>query len=933
MTFMLDIRVILPVISIISFGSIEVLIIKKLLKSEKKQTFFEIILDSTVLGTISLVGPMIFFGLLAYNYPNQLTKQLMSNFVYTFLTISIAIFLYYLFHFLIKILPKTVLKGQYKYEKSISKILVVVIFLILCAYTFQALVSPIRGWDALHFYLPNAFRIFATGELGKINELNFLPMFKPPLNVMLYAFTFFITLSEMIQLVPMLFFSLTVYLCYKIARIEGLSEKYSNMSTIAFLVTPFVYFLIYEYQYYQEIYIMFFTTASYYYYKKFIQSTSNKDQIFYTLLTSASFAGCVLSKISGFIIPLIIFAAMDSDKVGKVLRILLVFGFVAQIARKSLFDIYIGTSIFIVLAAIYCAIIIIQSETLNFSYKRWFFTVIIFSFPIFVGYFWAQHMLRITGVEEMLRNTYWDPRNATFNLSWKGISLPFVETYLENAHTATFVTSTFAILIATMFAPSWLFVKLTGLFCAHKKNKHGLIIWLVFFYIFWQGFFALGSIRYLSPIVVPLTIIVIFGFKGIVNFFNEKFNLENDGFFAFIFLALTAFLSLYPVFPFEVGVIVNFHERWYKAHTHVGSIIGFSFFLTLIVFLFIWKEKSWNLSFTKIYSKKKSIQKISTTFMLFVLIFVPMAAQAALITYCKFNINEYQHRYSYYTRTNYEELKNAINRLGASDWETILSINTPGIEYYVSQPTIDVYMFGSIQSSGIKEGIFPLDRENVTRLFNFFNKYNVSIFVSQNQKNDWYKAFIEKYYWKYYIFRILANRKLFTLNFYNEEYLLYTFNNYDFSKPYIGPVEFLLKNENSKTNLFSNNFHKTTINGSKAQIDLIQDFTAIPTKQPFNLTISTEYSSFREHTRRTSVLNYTIKKPEVESFNQFTLLTLEQSSYTIFSIDILISYYHSNTNEIETQSYHVSTLSTSGLNIYYYNNSWFTYGINGFTIK
>ncbi|MHA1869094.1 MAG: hypothetical protein ACTSXD_13705 [Candidatus Heimdallarchaeaceae archaeon] len=932
MTFMLDIRVFLPVISIISFGSIEVSIINKILKNEKKQTFFEHILGSTVLGTISLVGPMIFFGLLAYYYPSQLTKQLMSNFVYTFLTISIAIFLYYLFYFIIKVLPKTVLKGQYRHEKSISKILIVVIFLMLGAYTFQALVSPIRGWDALHFYLPNAFRIFATGELGKINELNFLPMFKPPLNVMLYSFTFFITLTEMIQLVPMLFFSLTVYLCYKIAKMEGLNEKYSNMAAIAFLVTPFVYFLIYEYQYYQEIYIMFFTTSSYYYYKKFLQSTENKDQIIYTLLTSVSFAGCVLSKMSGFVIPLIIFTAMDSDKIGKVLRVLLVFGFVAQIVRKSLFDIYIGTSIFILLAAIYCVIVIIQSKTLIFSYKRWFFTAVIFSFPIFVGYFWGQHMLKIAGVEEMLRSTYWDPRNTSLNLKWEGIDLPLVETYLENAHSATFVTSTFAILIATMFAPSWLFVKFIGLYKTHKEKKNGLIIWLVFFYIFWQGFFALGSIRYLSPIVVPLTIIVVFGFKGIINFFNEKFKLQNDGFFAFIFFALTGFLSLYPVFPFEVSVIINFHERWYKAHTHIGTIIAFSLLLTLILFLFIWKEKSWNLSFSKSFIKKKRIQRISTAFLLFVLIFVPMAAHAALITYCKFDINEFQNRYSYYTRTNYEELKYAINRLGASDWETILSINTPGLEYYVSQPTIDIFMLNFIENSETGEKTY-LDRENITKLFDFFNKYNVSIFVSHNQKNDWYKAFIEKFYWNYYIFRMLANNKLFTLNFYNEEYLLYTFNNYDFKKPYIGPVDFLLMNNNSKMSLFSNNFHKTYVNGSYAQINLIQDFTAIPTNQPFNLTISTKYSTFSNHTRLYSVLNYSIEKPEEEIFNQFTLLSLEQGSYTIYSIDISISYIHSYTNEIESFSYHVSTLSTDGLNIYYYNNSWFTYGINGFVIK
>ncbi|MHA1304705.1 MAG: hypothetical protein ACTSPI_13485, partial [Candidatus Heimdallarchaeaceae archaeon] len=607
--------------------------------------------------------------------------------------------------------------------------------------------------------------------------------------------------------------------------------------------------------------------------------------------------------------------------------------FIAQIIRKSVFDIFIGTSIFIFLLGLFTVYLVIRSSSLSFSLERWGMTFLMYVFPLFVGFFWAKHMLNIAGIESFLRGTYLDPRDLQINLQWRGIEFPQTETYLENAHSATFITSAFSILIATMFAATWFVFKLIGFYKAHEKKNYSLIIWLVFFYAFWQGFFALGSIRYLSPVIIPITLIFMIGYRSTVEFFNSKDKKERDGFFVFLFIATTAFLSLYPVIPLEAAFETDFHLRWYITHTHIFSLLGAALLFNIIAFLFLWYEPYWKMGYKLIFTKKFNGRKVATSFLIFILVVVPMIAQAALLVYCKFDVNEYHSNYVYYSRTSYEELKDAINRIGAPDWEVILTINTPGLEYYVSQPVLDLFMYNAIRNSGLEGIDLPLESENVTRLFDFFNYFNITMFVSQNSGNVWYPSFINSFYWRYYFYRMLNNNQLFTLRFTNDEYSLYTFNTYDFAQSYIGPVDFLLTGNNSKASLFAHNTHGVEVRAENASVEAILDFTSIPTSSQFNLSIVTEYSTFSNYTHRYSYLFYELTKPTQERFNHFTLLELENSTYTIYSIDISISLWNSLSGVIEERDYHITSLSSIGLNIYKNNNTWFSYGTNGLIIK
>jgi len=918
----IDARLIFPIVSILAVGSLEVDIIKKkIIRIKDSNSILEYLLESLILGSISLITLMLLLARLADVFG---LTTILERFVYVYFSIGLAYLVFKIYQWVRKKLPFYALSDKKRITGSIEILLVVIIGLMLFFYILQGLVYPLRGWDFLHFYLPNSFRIYVTGQLGRINELNFLPQFKPPANILLYAYTFFVTQTEMLHLVPMLFLTGTVFLCYKIAIAEGLSRKTALFGSIAFLATPLVFFLVYEFQYYQEIYIMFFSTASFYFFRQFLQKNTTKEKIYTALITSLSLTGCVLSKISGFIIPLVILVAVPSDKIGKILRSIIIVGFTYQLFRKSLFDIFLGTSIFLLLIAGYCVYLVLTSKTLPFSYTRWLYILGIYSLPLAIGIFWGVFILSIPGVKEYLISLYINPFHPEVSLKWPGIDLPETETYLENAHHATFISSSFSIFLATMFAGTWIIFKIIGVVTLNKEKKE-ILLWLFFFFLLWQGLFANGSIRYLAPILIPISLVFVSGIDSVIKFFNKRDGLERDGFFTTLFVIASAYLSLYPIMPFEI-VKEDFHLRWYYAHTHIGTLLGYILLFNLVFFLLLWKEKKLKLSFPMIYTKKFNLRKILAGFIIFIVFFVPFGAQAALLIHVKFDIKKFQSNYCYYTRTSLLELIDAINRLGYDDNQTVLTINTPGLEYYASQPVFDMFMLGFIARSAFGNSTFPLEKKNITSIMEFFQAYNVAIFVSLNSSNDWYPAYLERFYWQYDIYRLLHNNLLFTWRFSNDEYILFTIKSYE---PYIGPVDIQLAGNESKESLLARNPKSAEIQGNYANLDVLLDLTAIPTNKLVNISLSTEYTFYENSSTTIKSRNLQVEKPLDEEFNRLSLISLPTETISIQSVNITI-YYEDYEGFIEEKSYNLKPFMKDSVTIIKYPNFWSYAGYYGF---
>jgi hypothetical protein len=282
-------------------------------------------------------------------------------------------------------------------------------------------------------------------------------------------------------------------------------------------------------------------------------------------------------------------------------------------------------------------------------------------------------------------------------------------------------------------------------------------------------------------------------------------------------------------------------------------------------------------------------------------------------------------KYSYNTRESYQELVDAINRLGYADNLAILSINTPGLEYYSSQPIIDLFMISFIEDSGLADSVFPLRISNVTRTLEFFDQYNVSIFVSLNSLNDWYPAYLDRIYWNYFVYRFMNNNDYFTWRFSNEEYILYTINSYD---PYVGPVDIQLVGPQNRGSLLARTPDPTEILGNTGYIETKIDLTAAQTTGPINITIKSEYSTISNETIIESN-SFQYSKPEIEYFLRLSLLTLPEETIYLHNIEITITYENVYGVE-ENHDYVLQAFQGNSVNITRTANSWLFEGYYGF---
>ncbi len=987
--YIMDIRVILPIVTILAVGILGTKIVRKILQIEKKEKILEQLLEGLIIGTMALVVPMVSIALIAQTMydlnPETEAVYILERFCYLYFAIGLMVIVYYIIKFVRKKLPEMVLKERKYVNPSIEKMQTIITIGIGAAYIILALLYPIRGWDALHFYLPNAFKIYITGRLDRINELNFMPQFKPPMNILLFVYAFFITATEMIALIPIPYFLGTAYLCYKIAKMEGITKKGALIATILFLVTPLSYFIVYEYIYYQEIFIMFFTTASYYYLRKVVKKEkeennekikeeeknqseigekerneeerneeernkeeienrkgkinvgNERERIFYAMLAAFSLTGGVLSKESGYIIPLILLIALPSDKLGKVVRIAGITAVGAYITRMTLYNVYIGTAIIVIMLVAYCVYLIIKSEKIMFSWKRWAYIIGIYTLPIMAMGIWLMYMLSIQGVDQILTKLYYETKSNEIILNWRGIIYPESETYIETAHNASFIAATFAILIAAVFAPGWIILKMIGIKEYHKKNKE-LSLWLIGYLICWLGMFSTISIRYLTPLLVPLSILTAVGVVKIVELMNKRDGGKREGYIGILFLALIGFSSTFPVIPIE-ALAENFNMRWYYTHTQIGSVLLQVAVLNSIVFLLLWKEEKWKITYKQLHgSIKINKRKIVAGILIVMVIMLPIMAQMGMITISKFDMNKFHEDYTFFSREAYKELIQGINLLGIPENNIILSINTPGLEYYTARPVLDLFMLTVALGTIIDEKDFPLAIQNTTKMLEFFEKYNITTIVSMNKENGWYTAFYNTYYWEYSLYRLLNHNKLFQYQFSNNEYFVYTLKEEATAEPYIGPVDIQIKGENNgkteKESILYHNPNDLTAVKENAMLSCEIDLTAIQTNRPINVSITTNYTTFTDPNTQYSNQFYTIEKSMDNIFQLLDFFTIPKEKTIIHSINIKISYYNSTISDtIDEKEWIIESKTSSGLIIYYWDNSWRFIADNGLVFK
>jgi hypothetical protein len=296
-----------------------------------------------------------------------------------------------------------------------------------------------------------------------------------------------------------------------------------------------------------------------------------------------------------------------------------------------------------------------------------------------------------------------------------------------------------------------------------------------------------------------------------------------------------------------------------------------------------------------------------------------------LLSSVGFDIDEFQSQYTYDYRTSMQELIDAINRLGYTDDQVVLTVNTPGLEYFASQPVIDLFMIDFLSDSGLSNTTVPFWKSNMTSTMNFLDDYDVSIFVALNSSHDWFPAYISELYWNIPILRFLHNTQFFSFRFANEEFLLFTAKDLD---DFVGPVDFIVSGESIKASLLDKSPLSIEIEDDQATIGTLLDFTFANTILPISVNITTQYMYLTNQSTILVESNYQVSKPNNESFTYLPMFDIPNESVGIFQIDMTIQYT-SYYGYLNTLNYHLRPALGSSVNITRDGSSWFYNGFNG----
>ncbi len=655
--------------------------------------------------------------------------------VYTHYTIGLILILLKILGFLKS--PSIDIKIQINDNERLLLLPVIFISMI---YLFISLYYYERGWDALHFYFPNALYFFIVdGIPSGINPLSFFPLFKPPLNSLYITYSLMVgngtQNSTTAELHPWIFLMGTMLLVYELTFSVLRNRSHSILAALIYLSTPITYFLIYEYAYYQELPVMFFMTASFYQ-----MSHSGKYNAY---IASISAALSILSKLSGYTIILLILLSFSKNKNTKIFIISIITLF---LAHNAAYDKYVGYSVIIILIGIY--LIYLSYRRIQATDR----TIVFVTVPTMIGSFWLWFMVSIPKISDQLLKRYISTENTQIITVYNAINNPYI-IYIENGMRVSFTASVLYIFTGFGFGLFYSIPKLYAIICSEHPLMNNMKIYTLTFMMFWFAYYGDVSMRYLMPILPMLTVFITVGFIDIL----KKLKVDEDKIFTKFIFAITGSFFMYPFLPVDY-LLLNANERLYAYHNDQLKLI-----IYLIIFSYLFRKailKQWFIP--------RRQYRIITRITMILFLLLSTAPQLYFFITNPFDQQGFNTDANYAMRENFQQLYEVINELQINTSSIILSVNTPGLEYYTTRTVADL-MFLSIA-----DDTYYVDL-NYTQAIELIHDNQIDLVVKLNTKHVYYSTYITSFA-NLAIMDVVGNPQypdLFTLVMSNPEFILY----------------------------------------------------------------------------------------------------------------------------------------------------------------
>lgn len=671
----------LPIITILAVGAGIWRIIHRFEPHTFRTTeYFNIFL---LLGSFSLIIPLIWIGI----QPNGAWILSVGNFSFYLIDFSSWCLVYFLLGLVIAIIIGYILLRKilaslehFKLDLDVFKdYRIVLIGFLLLDYFILEIILPLRGFDALYYYFPEAEVFYQAGRITDINYLSFLPVVKSPLNVLLYVYTYYITGELAIHLIPFLFLLGLVVLIYDFS-LEIFHNKSLALTAAVFtLVLPFTYWLMNYWAFYQDLYLCYFFSVTCYFSLKWFKSPSNLNL---GLFMGMGLVASLFTKITGWVLPIILILWLPTSARGKIIRLVIIALLGVFLCAQAATRIFIGAILPIIISLLAAIYLIVKENSSDHS-TRTFIRLIPIGVGTIFGSFWLINRMSLSSsVWNEIYNLYF---RLTQAITWfypQQPQDPILHT-LETVHRVNFISAAAILLLGTIFVLFWLILKLYAL-----KDFSPItppLIWIFTFFGIWSTYYLTGSVRYLAPIITPMILCVSWGFYQLTRKIDNKIKQEFVG-ILFAFLGCFNFYYLIPLESLSIsdqtqeaiGLSYNQATLNYYSHPEILALqaIGFS----LLILFFIIKNQVQLLT---------SLAWIRYPLLCLVII-IPLAVQSYLLLYTQGNLAQFHAIHEYEYRAEYQEIVTVIQQQN-QPLVGILTVRTPGLQFFTHQPVIDIY--------------------------------------------------------------------------------------------------------------------------------------------------------------------------------------------------------------------------------------------------
>ena len=597
-------------------------------------------------------------------------------------------------------------------------------------------ILPLRGWDALQFYLPNAFYFNLADSLGPgVNGLTFFPLFKAPVNSLLQSYTIYFTTKMDISLVPSIFFISSAILVLNILGKLGMSKEIQYSAASLYLASPFVYIHILEFAYYQDPVLGFYYALAIYY---ILSSDFTLQDI---LIIGLSSSMAILSKISGFTILLVILLLYLASLRQKIPYYLLVTTLFAFLIVKTLSSAYLDYLFFLI--PIYGLMLVLgQDSDRRIEPLRIASSL---SLPITIGIIWLKRLATFPNVLDELYQQYFAVNGLT--PQWYHWTAPLSEVFLENSYAVSSISIIFVFFISYTFIPTLVLFKILGLREMLTDHRQYLI-WIVSFFSFWLVYHGETSIRYLQPIAIGLFVLIGIGIDKLIRIYPSIANNR----LLYLLLILQGPLFYYPFLPFSI-VFQPFHARFFLFHKELFKLFAYIGIITVGIM------KTAELRLTR------KQRQIATRTLIIGIILVPSIGQLGIIATNNFDLEQSRENMVFDHRPEIVELSKFVKNNYDADNDRGVGVNIAGVALFSGVAILDLKIASELPNNSLSLS------DSASNEYTQLQQGNITFIITWSQKNPYYTQF-QQYIIRYPFLQQPSNAT--ELVYRNNDFLVWT---------------------------------------------------------------------------------------------------------------------------------------------------------------